>query len=137
MRGRSVLLAIVVMCTFAPDAAFARPFIVGPWRGEPNFKDAKFTHCTMRARTGEWRLFVSKYPGGEVVVGVFNRRMNFTKRNRLSGSIQFDSGPAVTYGFFAVRKDTVGANSARVRCSDSRSRAACDSGSGILRPSSA
>jgi hypothetical protein len=115
--------ALVVLAIAATVPAAAHGQIAsGPWRGEAFFKDARFTHCAMRANQGQWKVAFSMNASGAVNLGLHHNRLKYTKGTRLAGSLQIDADAPATYQFVAVSSGMVGARLGGVEAVEKFSR---------------
>lgn len=108
MRWSAAVLAAVLSTAPLTSARAFGDFKSGPWGGEAFFQDARFTHCGMRATLGAWKLVLTLTEKGSVNLGLFNKKLNFTKGNKLQGFIQLDAAAPTEHTFLAIRKDTIG-----------------------------
>lgn len=106
--SRSVLavLAIAVVFGASPALAFGE-FAYGQWAGQAFFKSAEFTHCAMLSNQGSWKLAFEISRQGAVKLGIFNKQLNFKKRDGTQVSLQLDGEPAVMRRFIAAVPDLV------------------------------
>jgi hypothetical protein len=106
--GRAVLpvLVIAATCGASPALAFGE-FAYGQWAGQAFFKSAEFTHCAMLSNQGSWKLAFEINRQGAAKIGIFNKQLNFKKKDSAQVSLQLDNEPAVTRTFIAAVPDLV------------------------------
>jgi hypothetical protein len=109
MKAQAVLsLAVAAALATAPARA-AGEFSSGAWSGAAFLRDARFTHCAMRANLSGWKVAFSMDAAGAVNLGLRHRDLKFTKGKRLPATLQLDGGAPVRYQFVAPRRDMIGA----------------------------
>jgi hypothetical protein len=101
--------AAVLTLMFAGPAAAIGEFASGNWKGAAFFKGSRFTHCAMSAEYNSgWRMIFTIERDGDVVLGLYNPRLDIKRGSKASVLMQIDESPVITRQFVAINPTLIG-----------------------------
>lgn len=80
----AVLLMLAALADATPALAIAE-FAAGAWKGAALFPSARFSHCAMLTRQGQWTLTVSLDRAGQMNLGLKHGQLKFTRDEAVTG----------------------------------------------------
>jgi hypothetical protein len=107
MRG--FLVAVGALIALAGPAEAIGEFSSGNWKGAAFFKGSRFTHCAMTAEyAAGWRMIFTMERDGDVVLGLYNPRLDIKRGSQAAVLMQIDDSPVITRQFIAISPSLIG-----------------------------